>query len=356
MEGRMQFKAEGHNLLLAEMDERGGDFDASVARSGANKLPKRFVIRGAAVRITGAVLLDRADEDGARAEHLGPAYGGGEEVRIAEGNVGDGDLHPTDVDLSVHPVNEDLFTGTPVVGAPIFADGLSFGGFGNRDSGVGEGGASDATEEIDIKVQKIAEAEAFSDGAGGLQLAALGALPVAEVERVGIVVAGGKGGADGGIHASGEADDGARAGVGHTLIFYRATYSSDPSHSRAFLKREADFMEIDRNDWRFDRLDNLRGKTFRLIQYGVPSKEWDHDHCEGCWARFAEYDGPDVLHEGYAHAEPYEDKPEPEFITKCKEQGMRCVPQPAVEGTKLDWVCPECFENFRELLNFTLEP
>jgi uncharacterized damage-inducible protein DinB len=29
--------------------------------------------------------------------------------------------HPTDDDLSVHPVNEDLFTGTPVVGTPVRA-------------------------------------------------------------------------------------------------------------------------------------------------------------------------------------------------------------------------------------------
>lgn len=115
-------------------------------------------------------------------------------------------------------------------------------------------------------------------------------------------------------------------------------------------------MGIDSDDWRFNRLNNLRGKTFRFIKYRVPSKEWDHDHCDGCWARFAEYDGPDVLHEGYVHTEPYEERPEPEFITKCKEQGMRVLRQPAVEGSQSSWVCPECFKNFRELLNFILEP
>jgi hypothetical protein len=115
-------------------------------------------------------------------------------------------------------------------------------------------------------------------------------------------------------------------------------------------------MGVESSDWRFDRLKNLRGKTFRYIKYRSPSQEWSHDHCEGCWAKFAEYNGPDILHEGYAHARPYEERPEPEFITKCKEQGMRCLPRPPVEGYEFLWVCPQCFEDFRELLVFRLEP
>jgi hypothetical protein len=29
--------------------------------------------------------------------------------------------------------------------------------------------------------------------------------------------------------------------------------------------------------------------------------------------------------------------------------------QPVVEGSHLSWVCPKCFEDFRKLLNFSLE-
>ncbi|HET6934857.1 MAG TPA: hypothetical protein VFI72_08460 [Candidatus Angelobacter sp.] len=114
-------------------------------------------------------------------------------------------------------------------------------------------------------------------------------------------------------------------------------------------------IEVDSNDWRIDRLKSLQGMTFRFAEYCLPSQGWDHDHCEGCWAKFAEYDGPDVLHKGYVHIKLYEEGPEPEFITKCKEQGMRVFRQPAVEGSQSSWVCPACFEDFRELLNFTLE-
>ena len=41
----------------------------------------------------------------------------------------------------------------------------------------------------------------------------LGALTIAEVQGEQVEVAGGQGGADAGIHAAGEADDGARPGV-----------------------------------------------------------------------------------------------------------------------------------------------
>lgn len=114
-------------------------------------------------------------------------------------------------------------------------------------------------------------------------------------------------------------------------------------------------MGVDSTDWRFNSLKAFQGKVFRLAEYHVPSPEWDHDHCEGCWARFADYDGPDVLHEGYVYAEPHEEKPVPQFIAERRTKGMRCEPQPVVDGCKLRWVCPDCFEDFRQLLSFTLQ-
>ena len=114
-------------------------------------------------------------------------------------------------------------------------------------------------------------------------------------------------------------------------------------------------MGASSTDWRFDRLKWLQGCTFRLVKYHAPSDDWDHDHCNGCWAKFADFHGPDILHEGYVYTKPYEEGPEPEFITQCRQQGMHCVPQPAVDGLELQWVCPRCFEDFRELLGFRLE-
>ncbi len=115
-------------------------------------------------------------------------------------------------------------------------------------------------------------------------------------------------------------------------------------------------MAVSSTDGRFERLKDFKGRTFHFAKYKAPSDDWNHDHCNGCWAKFAEYGGPDILHEGYVHAEPYEVGPEPEFITECKEQGMRCIPAPAVHGLELQWVCPRCFEDFREVLAFKLGP
>lgn len=57
---------------------------------------------------------------------------------------------------------------------------------------------------------------------------------------------------------------------------------------------------IDRNDWRLQGQEqNLKGVTLYWKKYKAHRESWDHDHCEFCWAKFAEFDGPDIIHEGY---------------------------------------------------------
>jgi hypothetical protein len=56
-----------------------------------------------------------------------------------------------------------------------------------------------------------------------------------------------------------------------------------------------------------------------------PRADWDHDHCEGCWAKFME-SGSDALTEGYV-----------------TEDGNR-------------WVCPECFRDLRREMEWELAP
>jgi hypothetical protein len=48
---------------------------------------------------------------------------------------------------------------------------------------------------------------------------------------------------------------------------------------------------------RLKMLEHLRASTF--ADYTAPSPEWDHDHCAGCWATFAQFDGPEILHRGH---------------------------------------------------------
>src|SRR5271165_4464283 len=144
------------------MDEGGRDFDVSLARAGANDLLEGFIVRGAAVGIAGAVLLDGADEDGSGPQHLGPTDGCGQKVGIAKRHIGDGN----------RLANRGVLRCA-----------------GNGDGGVGERRAADAPEDIDLEMEKVAEIKGCSDLAGALQLTAFGALSVAEVEGIGLVVA-----------------------------------------------------------------------------------------------------------------------------------------------------------------------
>src|ERR1700722_18764752 len=91
MERGGQFKAKLNDLILPHMDERSDDFDVCVAGPGRDEPLKSFVIGGTTIWIAGTVLFDGPDEHFFRSQHLGPAYGRGEKVSVAERNVGDGD-------------------------------------------------------------------------------------------------------------------------------------------------------------------------------------------------------------------------------------------------------------------------
>ena len=68
------------------------DFDVSFFRPGFDDLVEGFVIRRTAIGIAGTVLLDGANIDFSGSQHLGPTYGGGQEMRVAKGNIGDRDI------------------------------------------------------------------------------------------------------------------------------------------------------------------------------------------------------------------------------------------------------------------------
>ena len=74
-------------------------------------------------------------------------------------------------------------------------------------------------------------------------------------------------------------------------------------------------------DWRLQGQDRYLTRArlvFRPYRRHGESPDWDHDHCEFCFAKFMVEDTPDVLHEGY------------------------CTPD------ERRWICPTCFRDFRE--------
>lgn len=78
-------------------------------------------------------------------------------------------------------------------------------------------------------------------------------------------------------------------------------------------------MAVDDDDWRLDGQEQeLQGVTLFDRVYHAPRPDWDHDHCAFCWAKFMEGSYPETLQRGWTTADEYH------------------------------WVCPPCFEDFRE--------
>lgn len=85
----------------------------------------------------------------------------------------------------------------------------------------------------------------------------------------------------------------------------------------------------DAQDWRLTDKEDYYGVALYRRRYRRYSDQWDHDHCDFCWAKFMdEQDGiPGTLHEGY------------------------------VTEKERTWICPRCFEDFRERFAWNvLEP
>jgi hypothetical protein len=86
---------------------------------------------------------------------------------------------------------------------------------------------------------------------------------------------------------------------------------------------------IDPDDWRLTGQEKyLQGVElcYRKYRRYPANPDWDHDHCEFCWAKFMVEDYPDVLHEGYCTLDEYR------------------------------WICPNCFDDFREKFQWQVVP
>lgn len=83
-------------------------------------------------------------------------------------------------------------------------------------------------------------------------------------------------------------------------------------------------------DWRLENAAFLRGATFARRRWRAPRQDWDHDHCAACWAKLAEFGGPEVHREGYATTADHE------------------------QGEAYYWICPPCFLDLQEKLQWQL--
>lgn len=94
-------------------------------------------------------------------------------------------------------------------------------------------------------------------------------------------------------------------------------------------------MMIGKDDWRYINGEHLKDKSFTYKTYKPLNKENDHDHCEFCWDKFSLLID-DALKEGY--------------------QTMLIQDDLEKDLAKKDaWVCRECFNDFKDLLNLKIK-
>jgi hypothetical protein len=84
---------------------------------------------------------------------------------------------------------------------------------------------------------------------------------------------------------------------------------------------------VDESDWRWSNGgEYLVGLTFYQRRWTMTRPEWDHDHCELCFAKFMAEDAVDaeILHDGYATEDQYR------------------------------WLCEQCFADFRDHFRWSI--
>ena len=82
---------------------------------------------------------------------------------------------------------------------------------------------------------------------------------------------------------------------------------------------------IDKDDWRLQNQQAYLSGAVLVWRLWSPPKghtDWDHDHCEFCWAKFMVEDYPEVLPEGYTTLDEYR------------------------------WICSGCCEDFKEMFEW----
>lgn len=89
-------------------------------------------------------------------------------------------------------------------------------------------------------------------------------------------------------------------------------------------------MTASDDDWRLRGQETyLAGRTLAWRSWTSPRPDWDHDHCDFCWDEIS--DRPVDEHVRYNSA----------WVTS---------------DDTYHWICPECFEDFRQRFAWKVEP
>lgn len=84
---------------------------------------------------------------------------------------------------------------------------------------------------------------------------------------------------------------------------------------------------IEENDWRLSmgQGEGMLDKEFQYREFVKPSERWEHEHCKFCGHKFME---------------------NPNGLKDCSKQGYCST------DDREDWVCEECFDDFKEMFHW----
>ncbi|MDE7379853.1 MAG: hypothetical protein K2N14_02260 [Clostridia bacterium] len=86
---------------------------------------------------------------------------------------------------------------------------------------------------------------------------------------------------------------------------------------------------MDKNDWRLDGYNGyLNCAIFKLEKFKSTATN-DHEHCVFCWQKITDLDIADCDREGYCTTD--------------------------IETEQTNWVCKQCYNDFKEQFNFKLK-
>ena len=93
-------------------------------------------------------------------------------------------------------------------------------------------------------------------------------------------------------------------------------------------------MNSTNSDWRLTGQDQyLKGTSLWLRAFKIKAgkDDWDHEHCEFCWQKI-------VTRE------------------KIKEYEAEVISDAYTNENEMRWICPKCFEDFKEQFEWKLQP
>jgi hypothetical protein len=96
-------------------------------------------------------------------------------------------------------------------------------------------------------------------------------------------------------------------------------------------------MAAEADDWRLTNQENyLTGVTLQWSRWTQRRPDWDHDHCEFCFAKFME-------------------APEPETLKLIEADDSEILQWGYTTSDRYRWICETCFQDFRDRFGWQVE-